>query len=41
MLSSLGGFLTVAMYHHGETNLIKLTHYDETRKGSRLTDSQS
>ena len=32
MLSSHGGFLTIAMYHHRETNLIKVTHYDETKK---------
>ena len=40
MLSSHGGFLTVAMYHHGETiycNLI-LTHYHETKK--RAHDSE-
>ena len=27
------GFLTYAMYHQGE--LIKLTHYDETRERTR------
>ena len=32
MLSSHGGILTIAMQHHGEENLIKLTHYDETKK---------
>ena len=31
MFSSLGSLLTTAMYHHGET-LIKLAHYDETKK---------
>ena len=34
-LSSNGDFLTIAMYHHGETIKSKLTHYDETKK--RLT----
>ena len=38
MLSSHGGFLTIAMYHHRETIFIKLTHYDETEK--RAHDSQ-
>ena len=33
MFNSHGGFLTCAMHHHrAETNLIKLTHYDETKK---------
>ena len=34
MLSSNGGFLTFAMYHHRE-----LTHYDETKK--KAHDSQT
>ena len=37
MLSSHGGFLINAMYHHRETILIKLTHYDETKKGLHST----
>ena len=37
MLSSYGGFQGIAMYHH-RNNLIKLTHYDETKK--RAHDSQ-
>ena len=37
MFSSHGGFLTNAMYHHGET-LIQLTRHDETKK--RAYDSQ-
>ena len=37
MFSSHGSIQTNAMYHHGET-LIKLTHYDETKK--RAYDSQ-
>ena len=32
MFSSHGGLLTIAMYHHVEPTLIKLTHYDETKK---------
>ena len=32
MFSSHGGILTIAMYHHGEKTLIKLTHYNETKK---------
>ena len=38
MFSSHGRLLTIAMYHHGETLLIKLTHCDETKK--RAHDSQ-
>ena len=38
MLSTHGGFLTIAMYHHRETILIKLSHHDETKK--RAHDSQ-
>ena len=37
MLSLHWGFLTFAMYHHRES-IIKLTHYDETKK--RAHDSQ-
>ena len=37
MLSSHGGILTIAMYHHRD-NVIKLAHYDETKK--RAHDSQ-
>ena len=37
MLSSHGGFLTIAMYHHREKN-IKIAHYDETEE--RDHDSQ-
>ena len=32
MFSSHGSLLTIAIYHHEETTLIKLTHYDETKK---------
>ena len=33
MVSSHGGcFLTNAMHHHRKNNLIKLTHYNETKK---------
>ena len=37
MFSSHRSPLTIAMYHHGDT-LIKLTHYDETKK--RAHDSK-
>ena len=39
MLSSHGGFLTIAMYRHRETILIKLSHHDETKKRAH-DDSQ-
>ena len=40
MLSSHGGSLTIAIYHHREArnNIIKLSHYDESEK--RAHDSQ-
>ena len=42
MLSSHGGFLTIAIFVSSwRSNQIKLTYYDETKKASRLTDSQS
>ena len=37
MLSSHGGFLTIAMYHHIE----KLTHYGETAKKTRSLITRS
>ena len=38
MFISHESLLTIAMYHHGKNTLIKLTHYDETKK--RAHDSQ-
>ena len=38
MFNSHGGFLTIAIYHHREKKLIKLTHYEETKKSAH--DSQ-
>ena len=32
MFTSNVGFLTYSMHHHRKNNLIKLTHYDETKK---------
>ena len=38
IISSHGGHLTNALYHHGKNTLIKLLHHDETKK--RAHDSQ-
>ena len=38
LLSSDGDFLTNAVHHHRENNLIKLTHHEQTRKNGH--DSQ-
>ena len=32
LFSLHGGFLTITMYHHRETNLIKVTYNDKKRK---------
>ena len=38
IISSHGGHLTNAMYHHGKNILINILHHDETKK--RAHDSQ-